>query len=143
MESTDSNYAVKAWLVSMLGKMIDVLILQKAEIGKPEQVVWSGQGKVLRCVQEGAVLDLNAEGGSWWSRFIRNRSVTNVVPHWINKPLSVPYRDLSIDQDLETGTKRLVIDAATWKRSPEECIEMENSEGSRPSTQKGDQTDKT
>ena len=54
----------------MIGKMIDVVINQKPCDGMSEQVVWKGQGKVLRCVQEGVVLDLNAGGASWWSRFL-------------------------------------------------------------------------
>ncbi len=70
MESTDSNNEVKAWLISMMGKMIDVMILQKPGDRISEQVVWKGRGKVLRCVQEGVVLDLNAGGASWWSRFL-------------------------------------------------------------------------
>ena len=41
----------------------------------------------------------------------------------IQKPLSVPYRDLRIDLDPITGTKWLVIDAATWKRSTKELTE--------------------
>jgi hypothetical protein len=117
MESTDSNNEVKAWLISMMGKIIDVVILQKPYGGRSEEVVWKGTGKVLRCVQEGVVLDLNAGGASLWRRFLRP---LHVVPRWIQKPLSVPYRDLRIDLDPITGTKRLVIDAATWKRSPEE-----------------------
>ena len=120
MESTDSNNEVKAWLISMMGKIIDVVILQKPYDGRSEEVVWKGTGKVLRCVQEGVVLDLNAGGASWWSRFLRP---LHVVPRWIQKPLSVPYRDLRIDLDPITGTKWLVIDAATWKRSTEELAE--------------------
>ena len=83
-------------------------------------MVWKGTGKVLRCVQEGVVLDLNAGGASWWSRFL---GPLHVVPTWIQKPLSVPYRDLRIDRDPITGTKGLVIDAATWKWSPDELAE--------------------
>ena len=71
MESTDSNNEVKAWLISMMRKIIDVVILQKPYDGRSEEVVWKGTGKVLRCVQEGVVLDLNAGGASWWSRFLR------------------------------------------------------------------------
>ncbi len=118
-ESTNSNDDVKAWLLSMVGKMIGVVILQKAEAGKSEHVLWKGQGKVVRCVQEGTVLDLNA-GTSWWSKFLRPWNVTHVAPRWIQKPISVPYHDLSIGLDSTTGIKQLVIDAATWKRSPEE-----------------------
>ena len=117
MESTDSNNEVKAWLISMMGKIIDVVILQKPFDGRSEEVVWKGTGKVLRCVQEGVVLDLNAGGASWWSRFL---GPLHVVPRWIQKPFSVPYRDLRIILDPKTGTKRLAIDVATWKRSPEE-----------------------
>jgi len=120
MESTDSNNEVKVWLISMMGKIIDVVILQKPNDGRSEEVVWKGTGKVLRCVQEGVVLDLNAGGASWWSRFL---GPLHVVPRWIKKPLSVPYRDLRIDLDPITGTKWLVIDAATWKRSLEELAE--------------------
>ena len=120
MESSDSNNEVKVWLISMIGKMIDVVILQKPGGEMLEKVVWKGRGKVLRCVQEGVVLDLNAGGASWWSRFLRP---LHVVPRWIQKLLSVPYRDLRIDLDPITGTKRLAIDVATWKRSPEELAE--------------------
>ena len=121
-ESTNSIDDVKTWLLSMVGNMIGVVILQKAEAEKSEQVLWKGQGKVVRCVQEGAVLDLNA-GTSWWSKFLRPWNVTHVAPRWIQKPLSVPYHDLSIDLDPTTGRKQLVVDAATWKRSTEELTQ--------------------
>jgi len=120
MESTDSNNEVKAWLISMMGKIIDVVILQKPYDGRSEEMVWKGTGKVLRCAQEGVVLALNAGGVSWWSRFL---GPLHVVPRWIQKPLSVPYRDLRIDLDPITGTKWLLIDAAAWKRSSEELAE--------------------
>ncbi len=118
-KSTNSIDEVKVWLLSMVGKMIRVLILQKEEAGQSEQVLWKGQGKVVRCVQEGAVLDLNA-GASWWSKLLRPWNVTHVASRWIQEPLSVPYHDLSIGLDATTGRKQLLIDAATWKRSPEE-----------------------
>ncbi len=118
-ESTNSLDEVKAWLLSVVGNMIAVVVLQKAEAGESEQVLWKGQGKVVRCVLEGVVLDLNA-GTSWWSKFLRPWPVTHVAPRWIQKPLSVPYHDLSIDRDPTTGKKQLVVDAATWKRSPQE-----------------------
>ncbi len=118
-ESSDSNHEVKVWLLSVVGSIIGVVILQKAEVGHSEQVLWKGQGKVVRCVQEGVVLDLNA-GTSWWSKFLRPWNVTHVAPRWIQKPLSVPYYDLSIDLNSTTGRKQLVIDAVTWKRSREE-----------------------
>ncbi len=38
MESTDSNNEVKAWLISMMGKMIDVMILLKPGDRISEQV---------------------------------------------------------------------------------------------------------
>ena len=123
MESTDSTNEVKAWLISMIGKMIDVMILQKLGNEMLEQVVWKGRGKVVRCVQEGVVLELNAGGASWWSRFWGSWGVKHVVSRWIQQPLSVPYRDLRIDLDPMTRTKWLVIDAATWKRSPEELTQ--------------------
>jgi hypothetical protein len=123
MDSTDSNNEVKTWLISQIGKMIDVKINQASCDGRAEQVVWKGRGKVLRCVQEGVVLDLNVGGASWLRRFWGNWSVKNVVPRWIQKPLSVPYRDLRIDLDPITRTKWLVIDAATWKRSTKELTE--------------------
>jgi len=126
MESTDSNKEVKTWLISKIGKMIDVIINQKPSDGMSKQVVWKGQGKVLRCVSEGVVLDLNTGGASWWSRFL---GPLHVVPRWIQRPLSVPYRDLRIDLDPITGAKWLVIDAATWKRSPKELPEGRTSEG--------------
>ena len=124
-DSIDSNHEVKAWLLSMTGKMIRVLILQKSEAGKSEQMLWKGQGKVVRCVNEGVVLDLNA-GTSWWSKILRPWNVTHVAPRWIPEPLSVPYHDLSINQDPTTGRKQLVIDAATWKRSPEDLTQKSN-----------------
>jgi hypothetical protein len=123
MESTDSTNEVKAWLISMIGKMIDVMILQKLGNEMLEQVVWKGRGKVVRCVQEGVVLELNAGGASWWSRFWGSWGVKHVVSRWIQQPLSVPYHDLRIDLDPMTRTKWLVIDGATWKRSPEELAE--------------------
>jgi len=128
MKSTFSNHEVKAWLISMTGNMIHVMIIQKSGEGQPQQVVWKGQGKVLRCVEAGVVLDLNAGRASWWSRLWGNWSVKHVVPRWIQKPLSVPYRDLTIDLDPITGTKWLVIDAATWKRSPEELTMKKDAE---------------
>lgn len=123
MESTDSTNEVKAWLISMIGKMIDVMILQSLGNEMLEQVVWKGRGKVVRCVQEGVVLELNAGGASWWSRFWGSWGVKHVVSRWIQQPLSVPYHDLRIDLDPMTRTKWLVIDGATWKRSPEELAE--------------------
>ena len=123
MESTDSTNEVKAWLISMIGKMIDVMILQSLGNEMLEQIVWKGRGKVVRCVQEGVVLELNAGGASWWSRFWGSWGVKHVVSRWIQQPLSVPYRDLRIDLDPMTRTKWLVIDGATWKRSPEELAE--------------------
>ena len=123
MESTDSTNEVKAWLISMIGKMIDVMILQKLGNEMLEQVVWKGRGKVVRCVEEGVVLELNAGGASWWSRFWGSWGVKHVVSRWIQQPLSVPYHDLRIDLDPMTRTKWLVIDGATWKRSPEELAE--------------------
>ena len=118
----NSNLHVKTWLISMVAKMIAVVIIQKALAGIPQQVLWKGQGKVLRCVQEGVVLNLNAGGASWWSRIWGNVGVKNVVPRWIQKPVSVPYGDLAVDLNPTTGAKWLVIDAETWKRSPEELI---------------------
>ena len=120
MDTINPHEEVRVWLLSMIGHMIAVMILQKAETDRSEQVLWQGQGKVLRCVQEGAVLDLNAGGATWLSRFWKPRTV---APLWIKKPLSVPYRDLWIDREPKTGEKRLVIDAVTWKRSPEELTQ--------------------
>ncbi len=120
MDSTDSNNEVKTWLISQIGKMIDVKINQTSCDGRSAQVVWKGRGKVLRCVQEGVVLDLNVGGATWWGRFLGH---LHVVPRWIQKPLSVPYPDLRIDLDPITRTKWLVIDAATWKRSTKELTE--------------------
>ncbi len=117
---------VKAWLISMVGQMLDVVILRKSTEGMSEQVVWEGQGKVLRCVQEGVVLDLNAGGASWWSRFF---PPWHVAPRWIKKPFSVPYRDLAIEDNPTTGAKRLVIDAETWRRSPSELVQKKNGYG--------------
>lgn len=124
MEPTDLNNEVQIWLFSMVGEMIDVVILQKSKAKRAEQVLWKGQGKVLRCVQEGVVLNLNAMGASWWSKLWGTWSVTRVVSRWVQKPISVPYGDLSIDMNHVTGTKQLVIDAKTWKRSPEELKGM-------------------
>ncbi len=92
MESTDSHHEVKTWLISMTGKMIAVVILQKSIADRLEQVVWKGQGKVLRCVQAGVVLDLNHGRSSWWNRFW---GPLHVVSRGIQKPLSVPYGDLT------------------------------------------------
>jgi len=116
-ESTDSHHEVKTWLVSMTGKMIAVVILQKSVADRLEQVVWKGQGTVLRCVQAGVVLDLNHGRSSWWNRFL---GPLHVVSRWIQKPLSVPYCDLTIARDSTSGKTWLVIDAETWKRSPAE-----------------------
>ena len=120
MESTESENNLKTWLYSMTGKMIQVMILQKPVADRPEHVIWKGQGKVVRCVQEGVVLDLNAGGASWWSRLWGNASVKHIVPRWIQKPFSVPYCDLAMAQNTETGEKWFVVDAETWKRSPED-----------------------
>lgn len=140
MESTSSNHEVKTWLLSMMGSMIDVVIIQKALAGIPQQVLWKGKGKVLRCVQEGVVLDLNAGGASWWSRIWGNVGEKNVVPRWIQKPVSVPYGDLAIDLNPTTGAKWLVLDAATWKRSSEELTEKKSLEGKTALIKNGDQT---
>ena len=126
MESTDSNLDVKTWLLSMVGEMIAVVVIQKSQSEIPQQVLWKGQGKVVRCVPEGVVLDLNAGGASWWSRIWGNVSVKNVAPRWIQKPVSVPYCDLAVDCNPTTGAKWLVIDAATWKRSREELIKRKD-----------------
>ena len=126
MESTDSNLDVKTWLISMVGEMIAVVIIQKPQAEIPQQVLWKGKGKVLRCLQEGVVLDLNAGGASWWSRLWGNLGVKNVVPRWIQKPISIPYSDLTVECNPTTGAKWLVIDAATWRRSPEELTEKKD-----------------
>ncbi|MEX2491355.1 MAG: hypothetical protein WD425_06310 [Nitrospirales bacterium] len=142
MEVTSSPYEVKTWLLSMMGKKIDVVIIQKALAGVPERVLWTGQGRVLRCVQEGVVLGLNAGGASWWSRIWGNVGMQHVVPRWIQKPVSVPYGDLSIGLNTTTGVKWLVIDAATWKRSPEELTKKKSLEEKIQSRKNGDQTEK-
>lgn len=142
MESTSSNYEVKTWLLSMVGQMIDVVIMQKALAEIPQEVLWKGKGKVLRCVQEGVVLDLNAGGASWWSRIWGNLGVQHVAPRWIQKPVSVPYGDLAIGLNPTTGAKWLVMDAATWKRSPEDLKEKKSLEGKIQSIKKEDQTEK-
>jgi len=120
MESTFSSHEVKTWLLSMVGQIIDVVIMQKALAEIPQEVLWKGKGKVIRCMQEGVVLDLNAVGTSWWSRLWGHVGVQHVVERWIKKPISIPYDDVAIDLNPTTGAKWLVIDAATWKRSPEE-----------------------
>jgi len=117
---------VKSWLLEMVGKVIEVKIIQKAAGEMPQQVVWQGPATVVRCVDAGVVVDLNAGGATWWSRLFGNVGVRNVVPRWLQKPVSIPYCDLSIDINLKTGAKCLVIDAATWKRSPEELTEKKN-----------------
>jgi hypothetical protein len=142
MEATSSHYEVKTWLLSMLGKKIDVVIIQKAIAGIPHRVLWKGQGRVLRCVEEGVVLGLNAGGASWWSRIWVDVGVQHVVPRWIQKPVSVPYGDLAIGLNPTTGAKWLVMDAATWKRSPEELTEKKSLEGKIQSIKKGDQPER-
>ena len=123
MESTRSNNEVKAWLMSKMGKIIDVVIIQKSTAEIPEQIVWKGKGKVLRCVQGGVVLDLHAGGASWWSRFF---GPLHVAPRWIQKPVSIPYCDVTVDAHPSTGETWLVIDADTWKRSTEELTKKAN-----------------
>ncbi len=120
--------------------MIDVVIIQKALAGIPQRVIWKGQGKVLRCALVGVVLNLNAGRASWWSRIWGNVGVQHVVPRWIQKPVSVPYGDLAIDLNPITGAKWLVIDAATWKRSPEELTEKKSLEAKIQSIKKGYKT---
>jgi hypothetical protein len=142
MESSSSHHEVKTWLLSMVGKKIDVVIIQKALAGIPQRVLWTGQGRVLRCVQEGVVLDLNAGGASWWSRIWGNLGVQHVAPRWIQKPVSVPYGDLAIGLNPTTGAKWLVMDAATWKRSPEDLKEKKSLEGKIQSIKKDDQSEK-
>ena len=80
MEAMSEKNDVKTWLLSRLGKMVDVVIIKKPSEEKPSETIWKGKGKVLRCVQQGVVLDLNASGASWWSRLWGNISVKNVVP---------------------------------------------------------------
>lgn len=120
--------------------MIDVVIIQKALAGIPQRVIWKGQGKVLRCALVGVVLNLNAGRASWWSRIWGNVGEKNVVPRWIQKPVSVPYGDLAIDLNPTTGAKWLVLDAATWKRSSEELTEKKSLEGKTALIKNGDQT---
>ena len=86
MDSTDQNHEVKTGLISMTGMMIHVVILQQSVADRPEQILW--KGKVLRCVHEGVVLDLHAEGAPGWRRFL---GLLHVVCHWIQKPISIPY----------------------------------------------------
>ena len=115
--------------------MIGVVILQQPLAGRPAQVAWKGQAKVLRCVKDGVVLNVHAGGASWLSKLWGNWGAKHVVPRWIQKSLSVPYCDLTIDLDPVTGTKWLVIDAATWKRSPEELTQKKEAEGNvKPAT---------
>jgi len=106
MESTDSHHEIKTWLISMTGKIIDVVILQKSAADRLEQVVWKGQGKVLRCVQDGVVLDLNHGKSSWWNRFW---GPLHVVSGWIQKPLSVPYGDLTLKPQLDHKSPRKLL----------------------------------
>ena len=80
---------VKSWLLEMVGKVIEVKIVQKAAGQMPKQVVWKGPAKVVRCVDAGVVVDLNAGGASWWSRLFGNVGVRNVVPRWLQKPVSI------------------------------------------------------
>ena len=134
MDSTTSYHEVKTWLLSMMGKKIDVRIIQKTQETIPPLVIWKGPGKVLRCVREGVVLDLSAGTASWWGKIFGNWGVKHVVTRWTQKPVSVPYCDLSIDRDPKTGVQWLVIDAATWTRSPEELTEKSSVENKLPPT---------
>jgi len=123
-EAQDVNDQAKTWLLSKVGKIIDVVILQRGSGGHQGKVFWEGQGKVLRCAKPGVVLELQmGESQSWVKRvlhFFPNLGRKYVVRPWEQKRLSVPYADLAIEVNPTTGGTRLIIDAATWRRSPTE-----------------------
>ncbi len=118
--ATRDDIDVKSWLLARVKQIIDVCIIQKTRDEEPERVIWKGQGTVIRCVREGVVLALRRDGETWWSRLWRDVFVRHVVPRSSQQSLSVPYEDLSVNRDSTTGAECLVIDAATWQRSPQE-----------------------
>ncbi len=120
----DDIEAVKSWLLARVKKVIDVVILRRSAEGRPKKVIWEGQGKVLRCASSGVVLELgDGASHSWWGgilHFFKNLPVRYVVRPWEQRRLSIPYVDLSLDGKGPGQAVRLIIDAATWDRSPEE-----------------------
>ncbi len=128
MEPSVSSLDVKTWLLERVGKLIDANITRQSTDARPSQIIWKGCAKVVRCVDVGVVLALKAGGGSWWNRIFGNVTVKNVAPRWLQKPVSIPYDDLSIAIDPTTGGRCLIIDAATFQRSPEDLMKQTNRE---------------
>jgi len=129
---------VKAWLIAMIGKTIAVSVVQKASNREEKQVLWMGKAKVLRCVEQGVVLELRTgQSTTWFGRvfyFFRNIALKHVVSPWERGRVSIPYQDMEVEQDPHTGEKRLIIDSVTWNRSPEELTESaKNAKGERRS----------
>ncbi|MEE8126161.1 MAG: hypothetical protein V3T42_10140 [Nitrospirales bacterium] len=134
----DESELVKTWLKSMVGKTIAARVVQKASQIQAEHIVWRGRAKVVRCVEPGVVLELHAVQFTPWFggvfRFFRNIFLKHVVSPWERGRVSIPYHDLDVSQDPQTGEKWLIIDSATWNRSPEELTESaKNAKGERRS----------
>ena len=132
----DDSGRVKAWLMARVGKTIAARVVQKASRIQSEQVLWRGKAKVLRCVEQGVVLELGSGLSTTWGgsvfHFVRNIFIRHVVSPWQGGRLSIPYKDLQVEQDSHTGEKCLIIDAATWNRAPTELMESaKRAEGDR------------
>ena len=115
---------VKAWLTARVGKTIAAMVVHKEVPNQAEHIEWRGKAKVLRCVEQGVVLELHG-GPSTTSfggvfHFFRNIFLKHVVSPWPRGRISIPYEDLQVVWDPHTGEQWLSIDAATWKRAPEE-----------------------
>lgn len=123
----DEFGGVKAWLMSMVGKTIAARVVQKASRTQSEHILWRGKAKVLRCVEQGVVLELGRGLSTNWAggvfHFVRNIFLKHVVSPWQGGRISIPYKDLQVEQDPHTGEEWLIIDSATWSRAPEELME--------------------
>lgn len=125
MSETQGNIElVKDWLLARINKVIRIAIVQRTDEDPKGMAIWEGQGKVLRCTKPGVVLELmGGNSRSWLTRILhvfRLPGMKHVVKPWEQRRLSVPYVDLSLDVHPGTGETWLLIDAETWKRSPEE-----------------------
>ncbi len=120
---------VKDWLLARINQVIHIAIVQRTGECSPGRTFWKGEGKVVRCTKPGVVLEL--QGGhspSWWSRIFhvfRYLGPNHVVGPWEERRLSVPYRDLSLEKVPTTGETWLLIDAATWVRTPEDLKQID------------------
>ncbi len=123
-DSRANEESVRDWLLTRVNQVIPIAIVQREDENPKGRTVWKGQGKVLKCTVPGVVLELlGGNSRSWLSRILpvfRLPGISHVVKPWERRRLSVPYIDLSLDVNPQTGKTWLLIDSETWRRSPEE-----------------------